>query len=347
MNLDPWPRLSRTEIARKGILMWINSTVIEAAHYQDIAGREDDLYEQRDQAHRGQAVAPMCELLGLSSDIPATVNLSLAKLAEHGGLSGPHRDGWGVAYYEGEDVRLIKEPDAAANSDWVRFVRDHDLRSPIVVAHVRRATVGERSYRNTQPFVRELAGRMHLFAHNGWLAGIFDSPLFRSSRFYPVGETDSEQAFCALLEHMTKLWQRRGEIPSLAARLSVVCEFARDLARLGPANFLYSDGDALFGHGHRRIQAATSKIEPPGLFLLQRHCHGGGAGFATSGLSIKAADQTVTLLASVPLSDESWQPLGEGAVIAVHKGEIARKHVHVGMQPANYSPASHTCWGAP
>jgi len=91
----------------------------------------------------------MCELLGLSSDVPATVNLSLMRLAEHGGHSGPHRDGWGVAYYEGPDLRLIKDAAAAADSDWVRFVREHDLRSPIVVAHVRRATMGERSYRNT------------------------------------------------------------------------------------------------------------------------------------------------------------------------------------------------------
>ncbi|MBI4194270.1 MAG: class II glutamine amidotransferase [Betaproteobacteria bacterium] len=274
----------------------------------------------------------MCELLGLSSDIPATVNLSLTTLAEHGGFSGPHRDGWGIGYYEGPDLRLIKETAAAADSDWVRFVRNHNLRSHIVVAHVRRATVGERSYRNTQPFVRELAGRMHLFAHNGWLAGIFDSPLFRSSRFYPVGETDSEQAFCALLERMTELWRRPGEIPPLEARLSVVSVFAQDLTRLGPANFLYSDGDTLFGHGHRRIQAATSRVEAPGLFCLQRRCRGGGGGFAAGGLSITGADQTVALLASVPLSDESWQPLGEGEVIALRNGEIAERHV--GVQPA-------------
>ncbi len=50
----------------------------------------------------------MCELLGMSSNLPATLSLSLRKLAAHGGLSGPHKDGWGVGYYEGEDVRLIQ-----------------------------------------------------------------------------------------------------------------------------------------------------------------------------------------------------------------------------------------------
>jgi len=265
----------------------------------------------------------MCELLGLSSDIPATVNLSLMKLAEHGGHTGPHRDGWGVAYYEGPDLRLIKEAVAAADSDWVRFVRDHDLRSHIVVAHVRRATMGERSYRNTQPFTRELAGRMHLFAHNGWLAGIFDAPGFQPRRFVPVGETDSERAFCVLLGRMSELWTRPRDVPSFDARFDVVCAFARELRGLGPANFLYSDGDALFAHGHRRIQAATSRVEPPGLVWLQRRCRMGEAGFAASGLSIEGAQQSVVLLASVPLTDEPWHSLCEGEVIAIRGGEIA------------------------
>ena len=269
----------------------------------------------------------MCELLGLSSDIPATVNLSLMKLAEHGGHSGPHRDGWGVAYYEGPDLRLIKEATAAADSDWVRFVRDHDLRSHIVMAHVRRATMGERSYRNSQPFARELAGRMHGFAHNGWLAGIFEAPGFQPRRFVPVGETDSERAFCVLLDRLSELWTRPGEVPSFDARFDVVCAFAQELGGLGPANFLYSDGDVLFAHGHRRMQAATSRVEPPGLVWLQRRCRLGEAGFAASGLSIEGARQTVVLLASVPLTDEPWHSLCEGEVIAIRGGEIAGRWV--------------------
>jgi predicted glutamine amidotransferase len=90
-------------------------------------------------------------------DREATINLSLMQLAEHGGLSAPHKDGWGVAYYDGADVRLIKDAAAAADSDWIRFIRDHNLRIRIVTARVRTATVGDRASRNTQPFVREEA----------------------------------------------------------------------------------------------------------------------------------------------------------------------------------------------
>ena len=42
----------------------------------------------------------MCELLALSSNQPATVSFSLMQFAAHGGFSGPHKDGWGIGYYQ-------------------------------------------------------------------------------------------------------------------------------------------------------------------------------------------------------------------------------------------------------
>ena len=61
--------------------------------------------------------------------------------------------------------------------------------------------MGARVYRNTQPFIRELGGRMHLFAHNGWLPPYLRQGRLRnpSRPFNPVGDTDSEEAFCDLL----------------------------------------------------------------------------------------------------------------------------------------------------
>lgn len=102
----------------------------------------------------------MCELFGLSSSAPTSVNLSLSRLAAHGGLTGPHRDGWGVAFYEDRDVRLIKEAEPAADSDWIRFLDHKTLRTPLAIAHIRLATEGAPSYRNTQPFARELGENM-------------------------------------------------------------------------------------------------------------------------------------------------------------------------------------------
>ena len=265
----------------------------------------------------------MCELLGLSSNLPATLNLSLERLAEHGLPPNSIRDGWGVAWYEGADVRLIKDAGPADTSDWLRFIGQHDLRSSIVMAHIRKATMGAPSYRNAQPFLREMAGRMHSFAHNGWLPCIGQMPDFRSSRFAPVGETDSEQAFCSLLDRLAKIWRGPGDIPPLEQRLDLVNAFASDLRPLGPANFLYSDSDALFAHGDRRKSTVTGKVAAPGLVFLQHECLATGRAITGDGITVSGARQIITLVASVPLTTEPWQAMAEGEVIAFQAGRIS------------------------
>ena len=105
--------------------------------------------------------------------------------------------------------------------------------------------------------------------------------------------------------------------------------FAGELRALGPANFLYSDGDLLFAHGHRRKHADTGRVEAPGLVSLQRQCQIGEQGIAASGLSIRGDHQLVTLFASVPLTREKWEPLAEGELVAVARGQFAaRQLVH-------------------
>lgn len=67
----------------------------------------------------------MCELFALSANLPVAATFSLETFSRHGGLEGPHKDGWGIACYDGADVRIIREPDAAADSPWLRFVEAH------------------------------------------------------------------------------------------------------------------------------------------------------------------------------------------------------------------------------
>ena len=147
----------------------------------------------------------MCELFAISSRLPATVSLSLKTLAEHGGGSAPHADGWGIAYYREDDARLIKDTSAAHDSDWVRFVQSRGLSSTTIISHIRKATRGGVRLQNTHPFARELGGQMHVLAHNGTLKGVHDHPDFALGHFHPIGDTDSEHAFCNLLARMEGL----------------------------------------------------------------------------------------------------------------------------------------------
>ena len=64
-------------------------------------------------------------------------------------------------------ARIIREPVPAASSAWVRFIESYPIRSPLVLSHIRRATQGKVALENTQPFARELGGRLHIWSRSG------------------------------------------------------------------------------------------------------------------------------------------------------------------------------------
>lgn len=265
----------------------------------------------------------MCELLVVCASEPVRLTFSLHTLAARGALPASSRDGWGVAFYQGLDVALFREPGAAGDSPLVRFLETDGPSTRMAISHIRHATQGAVQLSNTQPFARTLGGRTHVFAHNGHLAGIDKCGSLALGRHRPIGQTDSEHAFCALLGRLEPLWEAP-MVPTIQARSSVLADFAAELRALGPANFVYCDADAVFVHGDKRIQQSSGRVEPPGLWLSQRHCPpvgpppdaGGGAPISDSG-------RAVAWVASVPLTPEDWRPLAEGEMVVLRDGEIA------------------------
>jgi predicted glutamine amidotransferase len=199
----------------------------------------------------------------------------------------------------------------------------------LAISHIRHATWGAVKFSNTQPFTRELGGRTHVFAHNGYLTGIAESTILTLGIDRPVGQTDSERAFCALLTRMRALWDV-ADLPSLEARMTLLAAFAADLRLLGAANFLYADGDALFAHGHRRLTRLGGPVELPGLWSLQRHhTPAEPAPAHEAGVAVEHGNSAALFIASVPLTDEVWQPLCEGELMAVRDGEVLATRVAV------------------
>jgi glutamine amidotransferase len=182
----------------------------------------------------------MCELLGMECNVLTDIVFSFAGLSGRGGRHGPHADGWGLALYEGNVARVFLEPGAAADSPLATFVREHPIKTLLAIAHVRRKTRGGISLANTHPFVRELWGRHVVFAHNGTVKSAHKLKL---GRFKPMGRTDSEHAFCALLGGLQHDFKDR---PSRAALAEAVAHHAGRIGRDGTFNLLLGDGDQLF-----------------------------------------------------------------------------------------------------
>ena len=95
----------------------------------------------------------MCQLLGMNANTPTDVMFSFTGFAQR---ADEHKDGFGIAFFEGPGVRLMVDAQSARTSPIAEMVRRFPIRSCHIVAHIRKATRGAVALQNTHPFVREL-----------------------------------------------------------------------------------------------------------------------------------------------------------------------------------------------
>jgi len=254
----------------------------------------------------------MCELLGMSANVPTDIVFSFTGLMQRGGHTGPHRDGWGIAFYEGRGLRLFHDPSASAESEVARLVQRYPIKSEVVIGHIRQANVGGVGLANTHPFVRELWGRYWCFAHNGQLKD-FATP----GGFYrPVGDTDSEAAFCTLLDRVRRAFP---EPVPVVALLPVLVAASSEFARQGVFNCLLSDGDWLFSFCSTKLAEITRRA-PFGAATLK------DAELTVDFQAETSAGDVVTVLATDALTDnERWTLHQPGEWTLWRRGECVAR----------------------
>ena len=259
----------------------------------------------------------MCELFAFSSSKPTRARFSLNEFRLHGCAKGPHCDGWGLAFFDGKYAQVHREVTPAAYSEWMNFLLNHEIYSTCVISHIRKATQGGVNLQNTQPFSRESHGARHVFTHNGNLEGFKETCVF--DRYEPIGDTDSEFAFCSLMDRVHSLWNK--SVPTLDQRIELLSGIFSGWSPLGPANIIYSDGEYLFAFANRRTQL-DGKIAPPGLHFLQRDEETHRRLNDLVGVELDSKAQDIILFASVPLSEESWCPFKENELLVCKDGQI-------------------------
>jgi glutamine amidotransferase len=181
----------------------------------------------------------MCQLLGMNANTPTDLVFSFTGFSKR---AEEHKDGFGIAFFEDAGVRLFVDAQSAALSPVAEMVRHYPIHSDNVIAHIRKATQGRVALQNTHPFQRELWGRYWAFAHNGDLKSF--TPTLHGA-FRPVGDTDSERAFCWLMQELAKA---HAGVPSIAELTTTLRELAPRIAAHGTFNFMLSNGQALWAH---------------------------------------------------------------------------------------------------
>ena len=177
-----------------------------------------------------------CQLLGINSCTPHDCAGSFQRLARRGGDTDIHSHGWGLAYYCDKSktlrtLRALRDSEAAASSPVAKSISE--LRSQNVISHIRFATEGSVCIDNVHPFSRQLFGKDWIFAHNG------DVPMFKGARkadvwlggnmrgekiFQPVGDTDSEALFCAILNSVNARFSSMPPMPVLHDYINKLCQ---------------------------------------------------------------------------------------------------------------------------
>ncbi len=244
----------------------------------------------------------------MNCNVPTDIEFSFRGFRRRGGSTGPHSDGWGIAFYERNGCRLFHDDTPSANSAFAQFVEELPIKSKNVVAHIRRARTGRVCIENTHPFHRELWGRTWVFAHNGQLRGIKKLPL---GAFQPIGSTDSERAFCYILERI------RADLEPSSRRTTIgrlVHALGRELADLGEFNFLLCDARSLFAYCSKKLVYIVRK-EPFARAALADD------DFEIDFSKVTTPHDQVAVVATRPLTrNEEWTPVPTNALVVLADG---------------------------
>jgi glutamine amidotransferase len=267
----------------------------------------------------------MCQLLGMNCNVPTDICFSFAGFQARGGGTDHHADGWGIAFFEGQGVRVFLDPQPSANSPIAELVRNYPIRSLNVIAHIRKATQGDVRLDNCHPFQRELWGQYWIFSHNG---NLYDYAPELTGRFRPVGTTDSELAFCHIMQRLASDFPDGAPAPEQLHE--TLRQMAIEIGGHGEFNFMLSNGERLYVHCSSRLA-----------YIIRQ------APFAVAHLSdqdlsvdfsqVTTARDRVAVIATLPLTDnETWNEMTPGSLLAFRHGapEVLGETLTIGCRPA-------------
>ncbi|MFH7349176.1 class II glutamine amidotransferase [Acinetobacter variabilis] len=251
----------------------------------------------------------MCQLLGMNCATPTDITFSFRGFSQRAGITSDHSDGFGIAFFEDKACRLFVDNQSAVESPIAELVRNYPIKSRNVIAHIRKATQGKINLENSHPFSRELWGRQWIFAHNGDLKDFIPE---LSGRFTPVGNTDSERAFCYLLDQLVKRFGY--DEPKLDQVFDLLAEISPSIAEHGTFNFCLSNGQALFTYATTKLHWLVREypFKPAQLIDIE---------VEVDFSQVTTPEDRVAVITTEPLTqNEEWTAFQEGEMILFRDG---------------------------
>ncbi|MES2948570.1 MAG: class II glutamine amidotransferase [Pseudomonadota bacterium] len=255
----------------------------------------------------------MCQLLGMSCNATSDITFSFKGFVQRGGRTADHVDGWGIAFYERSGCRVFHDDQPASLSSLAQFVSSYPIKSKIVLAHLRQATQGLPMLSNCHPFQREWLGQSWMFANNGHLRN-FHPQL--TGAYLPIGDTDSEKAFCWLLQELRATFSDRQRPPTWGEMAPRVAELCESIARHGNFNLLMSNGDGMYVHCSSKLYVLERRYPFPTAKLVDCDLQLDLSAF-------NGEQDRMVIIATEPLtSEEPWSALATGESRLFVDGEM-------------------------
>lgn len=264
----------------------------------------------------------MCRLYGFLATAPTRLDCSLVAAqnalrvqSERDGRGRPNPDGWGIARWATARPEVVRST-RPAFVDETFAVEAEATVSRTVIAHVRAATVGDVDLDSVHPFRHG----PWAFAHNGTLTAHAElgPVLLRFAHRQPRGTTDSELIFRWLLGRMpefglspeTRAFDVEPVARLLESALLDLVRASRSLSGHPPPklNFMLSDGSTMaatrWGNSlHWTVRNGARDCT----WCSNSHCPDADPGYRA------------VVIASEPITDEPWQEVQEGTVLAVDR----------------------------
>ncbi|AIE75666.1 class II glutamine amidotransferase [Synechocystis sp. PCC 6714] len=251
----------------------------------------------------------MCQLLGMNCNVPTDICFSFEGFCARGGKTDEHRDGWGIAFFEDLGCRLFLDDNPSISSPIAELVKKYPIKSRNVIAHIRKATQGEVGLENCHPFQRELWGNYWVFAHNGNLEN-FEPNLI--GPYQPVGATDSEKAFCLLLQILRENFPNSK--PSLEKLRQVLQTIMDIFSSYGIFNCLLSNGEYLFVYCTTQLHYLVRQAPFAAAHLVDED-------ITVDFQALTSQEDRVAIIATIPLTDnESWTAIAPGKLLVFQDG---------------------------
>jgi predicted glutamine amidotransferase len=289
----------------------------------------------------------MCRLFGMTSGT-RPVGATFWLIDAPDSLSVQSRrnvDGSGIGYFDqaGQSI-LDKQPEPAFSDE--EFIREaKQAVSTTFVAHVRWATAGSRTVRNTHPF----AMRGRIMAHNGGFGELarLDYQL-GTYRKLVLGDTDSERYFALITQQIDA---HGGDV---GAGISAAACWIGERLPVSSLNVIVAAPGELWALRYPG-QHALHVIERPAGDSVPAGQHGSAtpadaAGHAPSpGLHVRSSTSSVHApgLRSVPTvvvaseeldGERGWRMLGDGELIHVRSDLSVESAVVIPGPPARLVP---------